>query len=250
MRLFLFVIVLFVGGCASKRHLEGMTAGDAWHVADNVERGQFVTKIVESALPYASLQARAKGYLTVNDRENHEVSVQIRMMKDEVIWISATGMLGMEAGRVLITPDSISLINRMESVFVKESFETASRWLGSQLSFNALQQLLVGNAPEHEDLAKARFSVNAAGGGYFAKSDGIHQIFDTTQRLTWWKGDVLEALHAYGSPSAIPSFPAKSTLTLAGPQLKLILTLDYSPVDLDQGVSFPFSIPKGYRQIH
>ena len=249
-RLLLFVIVLLLGGCASKRHLEGTTTEGAWRAVGNSERMQYINAIGESALQYTGLQARAKGYLTVNDRENHEVSVQIRMKKDEVIWISATGMLGMEAGRVMITPDSIALINRLESAFIKESYDAGSRWLGDQLSFNELQQLLIGNAPDREGLEGTQFSVNSAGGGYFTMPNGVHQIFEAASRLTWWKGDVLEARHAYESPSGHASFPSKSTLTLAGPQLKLILTLDYSRLDLDQDVNFPFSIPKGYRQIH
>ena len=43
------------------------------------------------------------------------LNANIRMQKDSVIWISATALLGIEAVRLLITPDSFKMINRLIS---------------------------------------------------------------------------------------------------------------------------------------
>ncbi len=48
------------------------------------------------------------------DGKNYDVNATLRMYKDSAIWLSANAVLGIEAIRVLITKDSVKLLNKLE----------------------------------------------------------------------------------------------------------------------------------------
>ncbi|GLR18531.1 DUF4292 domain-containing protein [Portibacter lacus] len=72
------------------------------------------------------------------------VNAKFRMIKDSVIWIAAN-KLGFEVGRVLITQDSVFMMERLQRTYVKASFDELSEMAGMQLDFNFVQDFLMGN---------------------------------------------------------------------------------------------------------
>ena len=70
--------------------------------------------------------------------------MRARFKKDSVIWLSITPGLGIEAIRVVITPDSIRMINRIEQKYFSESFEKTNELLKMEVSFELLQSALTG----------------------------------------------------------------------------------------------------------
>lgn len=241
-------IVLLFGTCTPKKHLNSSLDKEEWTVSHDHEKHQYVESVSADAWGFQGLQARAKGFLTINNKDNHEVNIQIRMLKDEAIWISATALLGLEVGRVLLTPDSIWVINRLESVYYKDRYRAGYKWLGEELGFQDLQNLMIGNPPEASQLYPMVFARNERGGAYF--SSEFHElIFDEYQRLLWWKGPYLDIKHAYSGEVLAPVYPDKSTWSLQTGALSLLATLDYTRLELGEEYSLPFQIPKGYRQI-
>ncbi len=77
-------------------------------------------------------------------------SVYLRMRKDSVIW-GAVKKIGFEAGRVLITTDSVFLVNRLNKTYLAEPISYIRNMMGmpqgdSPLSdFRNLYDLLLGN---------------------------------------------------------------------------------------------------------
>lgn len=70
--------------------------------------------------------------------------VRARLKKDSIIWLSITPGLGIEAIRLVITPDSIKMINRIEQKYFSESFDKTSELLQMEVSFDVLQATLTG----------------------------------------------------------------------------------------------------------
>ena len=67
-----------------------------------------------------------------------------RIRKDSVIWMSITA-LGIEAARVIITPDSVKLLDKLHKKYFIGDFSYISKLLKTELNFAMLQALLVGN---------------------------------------------------------------------------------------------------------
>ncbi len=77
-------------------------------------------------------------------RLNQSFSSTIKIRKDSLIWLNVK-KLGLEAGRALITPDSIFVINRLERTVYKRDFSYLEKF-NLEGDFQTLQQLLIGNA--------------------------------------------------------------------------------------------------------
>lgn len=86
--------------------------------------------------------------LSVNhstEKGTQSFGARIRAKRDSVIWISITPALGIEAVRVVITPDSIKMLNRMDQKYFVESFEKTNELLQLEINFQVLQSVLTGD---------------------------------------------------------------------------------------------------------
>ncbi|MBN8681279.1 MAG: DUF4292 domain-containing protein [Chitinophagales bacterium] len=86
--------------------------------------------------------ARAKIY-TESQGQGFEVNANIVWWRDSVIWINIK-KFGFEAARVLITPDSVYMLNRLEKTVLVQSLPDLQRKYQLPAGFDMLQQTLTG----------------------------------------------------------------------------------------------------------
>lgn len=72
-------------------------------------------------------------------------SGQIRMQKDSFIWVSASAVLGIEVSRILVTPDSFIVLDRIHSTYLQTGFSYIRKQTHPTVTLSMLQALLVGN---------------------------------------------------------------------------------------------------------
>ena len=68
------------------------------------------------------------------------------MYKDSAIWLSANAILGIEAMRVLITRDSVKLLDKLNKVYTARSVDYLQDLTSLPLDLPTLQDLIIGNA--------------------------------------------------------------------------------------------------------
>ena len=86
-----------------------------------------------------SIQAESNG--TALD----DLSGQLRMRKDSIIWFNVTATMGVEVLRAKFSTDSVWIVNRLEKTYLAEPFDTVSAQLGIPLSLQWIQTLLLDN---------------------------------------------------------------------------------------------------------
>lgn len=88
------------------------------------------------------------GKLSADMPEQGSIDAAYRMniMKDSMIWLKVT-KLGMEGIRALITPTKIQVIDRLNSKVHIANFSKISKFVGMEVDFKTLQDLLLGNIP-------------------------------------------------------------------------------------------------------
>ena len=74
-----------------------------------------------------------------------DLSGQIRMRNDSLVWLSVTATMGIEVLRAKVSNDSVLVINRLEKTYLAEPLDTLSTQLGMQLSLPLIQTLLLDN---------------------------------------------------------------------------------------------------------
>ena len=89
----------------------------------------------------SNLSIQAEG----NGMSYDDLSGQIRMRKDSIVWLSVTATMGVEVLRAKFSNDSVWIVNRLEKTYLAEPFNTISAQLGIPLSLQWIQTLLLDN---------------------------------------------------------------------------------------------------------
>jgi len=84
----------------------------------------------------------------------------IRLQKDSAIWISVTPLLGIEMARVLITRDTVKVINRLEKSYFIGDYSYINKRFNVDVEFELLQSILLGNVIAFEEDEKLKFAVD------------------------------------------------------------------------------------------
>lgn len=81
--------------------------------------------------------------------QSHAIAGSMRIRKDSAIFISIAPILGIEIARAIVTPDSVKLVNRLESTYYLGDMKILSTMFNADLDFYMLQALLTGNDFPH-----------------------------------------------------------------------------------------------------
>lgn len=89
----------------------------------------------------SNLDIQAEG----NGMAFDDLSGQLRIRKDSLVWLSITATMGMEVLRAKVSNDSVWILNRLGKTYLTEPLDTVSAQLGMPLSLPLVQTLLLDN---------------------------------------------------------------------------------------------------------
>lgn len=151
---YIVMIAGILGGCKAKKAV--VTPSPAASVADttpgtpsvdvlNAARVAKIEALNAKRANFSTLSGKAKASLVIGTNSN-DVTMNIRIKNNEVIWVSVTALAGLEVARALITPDSVKVINRLENEYIRKPFSYLHEFTNDQVNFGTLQSVLLGNA--------------------------------------------------------------------------------------------------------
>ena len=89
----------------------------------------------------ANMAIQAEG----NGMSFNDLSGQLRMRHDSIVWLSVTATMGVEVLRAKISNDSVWLLNRLEKTYLAEPLDSLALQLGVPLSLPWVETLLLDN---------------------------------------------------------------------------------------------------------
>ena len=89
----------------------------------------------------ANLDIQAEG----NGMSFDNLSGQLRMRNDSIVWLSVTATMGIEVLRAKVSNDSVWVLNRLEKTYLAKPLDTVSAKVGMPLSLPLVQTLLLDN---------------------------------------------------------------------------------------------------------
>jgi len=212
--------------------------------------------LTSNDLTFHTLSLKGKANLDVNGSANN-VGMTIRMEKDKVIWMSATSILG-EVARVLITPDSIKVRNNFQSVYLQKPFSYMHTSTNNQVDFKVLQAIFSGNTVEKFMTLKS--DLDLENGIWVVKGRqeylSYQLLFNTLLKVAETNlndvnsGQALKVVYGDYQKVSEGLFPSSMKLSSMSGTKKINLNLDFSKIECNVPVEFPFSVPKKYEVIN
>ena len=90
------------------------------------------------------LKAKAK-FRYDDGKDNLKATTNIRIKKDSIIWMSISATLGIEAARILISKDSMIVMDRLNKQYTVLDYQQLTNKYNFKIDYDLLQSVLLGN---------------------------------------------------------------------------------------------------------
>ncbi|MBR9833557.1 DUF4292 domain-containing protein [Acidiluteibacter ferrifornacis] len=207
-----------------------------------------------------------------NEEKKNSFKSTIRIQKDSAIWVSITPLFGIELARILLTKDSLKVINRINAEYFIGDYEYFYKKYDIALEFETVQALLIGNKVDFERDEKLKFSIDKE--KYYlgnikrrkvVKAEKKPKKIDDNELVSLWLNPTtfkieemlisdltasrfVRALFMQHQEIDGKLFPTQLTYYL-NESVNDRVDIEYSKITLDQPISFSFNIPSKYEQV-
>ncbi len=266
----LLVMVIMIAGCKSAKKIQTaitktktdttqMIIVDNAH-ADSVLVIHDLMKKLNSnrIVNFTTFSAKIKVDYRDKEGEQPELTVFVHMRKDSIIWISVNATIfSYEALRVLITPDSVKVLNKKDKLAQVRSVSYLQDLTDLPFDFHTLQDFLLGN-PIYLDsnvvsYKKTEQSITLmnvgplfkhllaiTNGDYLlqhSKLDDVDPLRNRTADLTYT---------GYVDVNGV-KFATERRVSVSE-KSKLDVDMNFKQYSFNETLAYPFSIPKNYKR--
>jgi hypothetical protein len=218
---------------------------------------EVLNSIKKNRIDFNTFSAKIKVQYEDYKGKQPDFNAFVRLYKDSVLWISINAtLLSIEVFRILITKDSIIILNKLDKQVEYHNFKYVEDIAHIPLDFSILQDIIIGNPVYINDsIVSFRKTANhlllGTVGQFFknlitlssndtlierSKLDDIDVGQNRTADLTY---DSYEKNNGF-------SFATYREIT-AAEKTKVDITLSYKQYDFNKELSFPFNIPRNYK---
>lgn len=245
----ILIMLVLIASCGTKKVISDGKVNEKMS-AKNIIRQHYLNQ-----LDFKTLAGRLKIGYSDGDA-SQSLAVSLRMQKDKVIWISAP--LGIV--KAYITPERVSFYNKLENEYFDGDFSYLSNLLGTELDFEKVQNLLLGQALF--DLNEGGYAKSIAGENYELKPKNPETLFKmlfrieprnfkmATQQLSQPLRKRLLDIN-YRNYQKIHKWilPNEINILAIDNDVRNTIDIEYRNIEFDQPVRFPYRIPEGYKEI-
>lgn len=233
----------------------------------NVTADAYLAEVIERNSPLQQLTAKMALTVNLGGKGNTRVAGTLRMRKDESIQLSVAPLLGIEVGRIEITPKKMVAIDRINKRYVELSFEELTALAHTDLDFYTLQALFFNELflpgkkeVTHRDAARFELSLPQEGE---ALINVLHSKRFTYQfRTTTQEGRLVESVIAMNNnPYALKwrydqflsiektTHPSYMRIAFEGAKKPMVAEIELSRLSTEGGWTALSEIPKRYEKV-
>ena len=248
--------IVFVSACKAKKEIVVAPVAKIESKTDN-SKAEALTLLNSKQLKFNTLTLKGKATLDISGKSN-DVTMNFRIKDKETIWVSITALGGMaEVARALITPDSIKIINRLESQYIRKPFSYIYTFTNKQVNFNTLQSILTGNATgefltEKSDIKQQNgvwlVSGNNENLDYKLLFNTLFKVAETNLNDSK-NGQALKVTYGDYQKLNESLFPGKLQINTLSGAKKINIDLEFTKIDGNLPVDFPFTVPKRFTEV-
>lgn len=246
----IFTILLFAS-CKPKAVLAEGSANNTI-AADKIIESHYNNKSNFSTL-YIKASAH---YEDASNTQN--VSAEIKIKKDEKILVSIR-VLGITMAKALITPTSVQYYDKLGNKYFEGDYAGLSKWLGTDLDFQKVQNLLIGKAID--DLHKGKYVVsimeklyklqsnvgNSENSFYFEADNFLIKRQEINQPAL---DRTLQVVYPDYKKYDEAILPLALSINARQKENKTNINIEYKNSTFNEDLSFPYNVPEGYERIY
>ncbi len=247
-----FSWLFLLQSCKSKSAVVSTTKNDIQFNGKNTIENYYNNKVAFSTL-YIKSNVRFD-----NGKQAQNVTAEIKIKKDEQILVSIR-FLGITMAKALITPKSVSYYEKINGSYFEGDFSFLSQWLGTDLNYDKVQNMLLGRAIDDLKLGKYKEStveqtiqlddvldIKNKKSFFFDDKTYLLKKQEITQTAESRKIEIVYSNHNVFTEATLPFTVLINSFQTKG---KTEINLEYNTVTFNEELSFPYSVPNDYKRI-
>ncbi len=263
----IFCLIFFLGAC--KTHRKVVETPSASTKLKGEEVIQAFDSVIAHQFQFKYLTAKASVDYTDRTGDTRSFDINLRLKRDSAVWISITPLLGIEAARIMVTTDSVWMLDRVHKTVSRRNISYFEELLRTNVSFDMLQSVIVGNYFQYLKNEKLK-SIYEDEPYYILSSLNKRQVRRAAEEKDpnkpvvqdfWIDGNFriakskitddkqnrfVEATYKDFVDVNGTLFPNNLVLTISG-ITPTIMKINYSKVVQVDSLQMPFSIPEKYE---
>ena len=262
-------LVCFLYSCHPAKNIQTVIAKkDSLAVAETIPNDQarkdsslFISetynKIQQNLISYKTFAGKLEVDYEDALGKKYEVNAHIRMYSDSLIWISVTGLLGIEGMRILVNPDSVKILDKQNKIYTGRAITFIQDLTGMPLDLVTLQDLLIGNpvflGSQILSYKKTEENIILQNNGqvfknlitisrkdYLVRNSKLDDIDPQRNRTCYLN------YHGYENKKGV-NFSTKRKIQVSEKK-KLDIELEFKQYSFNETLTFPFNVPKNYDE--
>ncbi|MBD3747992.1 MAG: DUF4292 domain-containing protein [Sphingobacteriales bacterium] len=217
---------------------------------------QYVDSIQLHQNDFKTFITKANTKLNLDGKE-FDVTLNIRIKKGEGIWVSITAIAGLEVARALITPDSLQVMDRINTEYLQKPFSYLKTFTNPQVDYATLESLLVGNIVPLALNSNNQFLMNNEGLNLAGSNGALNFALLLNKSFKAFKTDLSDNQAQQSLEVKVTDFekieeqlfPKSISLASQAGKQQISVEMVYNKIQLDVPVEFPFNVPKRFSVI-
>lgn len=266
-------IVCFLSFISSCKNQKKITLNNGKCILDFKNTRTLTVNLKTNEFNFDRLKAKVS-IEAVIDSSSNSFSMSLRMKKDSIIWMSLS-KIGIEGARILITKDTVKFVNTLKKQYFIGDFTYLSKMLNTELDFEIIQSLLIGNSVTFYDEAEKikpgidncqytlgtirKYKLHRVMGKGKELKDAAQSIYMIPEtfkiaRILFYDFNPDRSFDAKFGAFAVPEnsgnqlFPYKMNYVIKA-QKNVTIDIDYDKIQLNEELTFPFKIQDNYERI-
>ena len=247
------LILLIFTSCKSNKNVTDTNSVEA------ISTKKIISNHYNSDFNQKTINARINAKYRGNNT-SVSFSIKLRLEKDKTIWMSAT-KFGIPVAKVKITPSRVIYYEKLQRTYFDGDFSLLSKWLGTELDYEKVQNILLGQAVLN--LRKGKYDSKIDNNLYEIKPKKDNDLFGilffmnpenfklNKQEIRNQEKEQLLTV-SYPNYQLIKGeqFPENINIRAIDHKKLTTINMEYKTVAFNEKLTFPFSIPSGYKEIN
>ena len=219
---------------------------------------EVLTNVQKKHIDFRTFSAKIKVDYSNNKGRQPDFVANVRMLKDSLIWISLSNDIGIEGIRVLISKDSIKLLDKLANTYQVRPLSHIQELSQIPFSFADLQSLLVGNPIFFNKDSVTSYTNNVNGYTLLSIAPLFKNLLSVSNDYSVQKSKLDDndptlnrtcdlIYNNYENKTGV-SFSTQRQITISQ-QNKLDVELKFKDYKFNEELSFPFTVPKKFKRI-
>jgi hypothetical protein len=260
---FLYALFLSIVMMATSCHVKKATTGIRKEVKsiDTTRYDDQARSVVKQSrdnnIPFDQLSARIK--IEYSDGTmSQDLSASVRMYRDSLIWLSLQGPFNIEGMRVLITRDSIFVINKLSNEYMHQPISYLMKVMPMQAGLTQMQDFLMGYymlfadaVPEYKGLEDSLHRLQAQTPKFRYRSALYPQNYTLSQSLLTdllLGHEMRVTFEGYTLEQGRP-FSHDRTIDIHQGIRHINLHLAFVKMKINEPLNFPFDVDPGMKEV-